>query len=391
MCGPIKLTPSYSSMRTQPPMSDITRRYPQLYALSERLLAAGQLEESNLPLAIAYLDDLELRSLACIGIPSQFNPWETPVFSNVSYPWHLQIIEYLSRTDASAIMLLPGASLSTRAILTLGNEEQQTRFFACFAERPAWTFFAVTEPDIGSDAGAISTELTHSEQGWRLNGTKKLIGGAMLASAGLVFARYQQSQRLVMVFPDETEPALLREPLGTVGLAGAGLTRLTFKDYRVQEDDILGHERRELLQGLNALSLVFERHRPMVAAMALGTTFGLLTALDTRPLPAIARRSVARLWRKYHAIYQQMLTVAEGYSNGQHQHALTSQLKRNATRLVEETACHLPHWLNRDDWLEDRLLRKRYRDSFAFEYMEGTSHIHLLNSFRPPVTQGTSL
>jgi hypothetical protein len=105
----------------------------------------------------------------------------------------------------------------------------------------------------------------------------------------------------------------------------------------------------------------------------------------------MARRSVARLWRKYHVIYQQMLTVAEGYSNGQHQHALTSQLKRNATRLVEETACHLPHWLNHDDWLEDRLLRKRYRDSFAFEYMEGTSNIHLLNSFRPPATQGTSL
>lgn len=372
-------------------MSDITRCYPQLYALSERLLAAGQLAENNLHLATSYLDHPELQSLACIGIPSRFNPWETPAFSNVSYSRHLQIIEYLSRTDASAMMLLPGASLSTRAILTLGDDQQQARFFACFAERPAWTFFAVTEPEIGSDAGAINSELTHSEQGWRLNGTKTLIGGAMLASAGLVFVRYQQSQRLVMVFPEDAEPTLQRNSLGTVGLAGAGLTRLTFKDHCVKEEDILGHGRRELLQGLNSLSLVFERHRPMVAAMALGTTFGLLTALDIRPLPTAARRGVARLWRKYHAIYQQMLTLAEGYSNGQHQHALTSQLKRNATRLVEETACHLPHWLNRNDWLEDRLLRKRYRDSFAFEYMEGTSNVHLLNSFRPPVPQGVNL
>lgn len=371
-------------------MSDITRCYPQLYALSERFLAAGQLAEKNLNQAIAYLDHPELKNLACIGIPSRFNPWETPVFSNVSYTRHLQIIEYLSRTDASAMMLLPGASLSTRALLTLGNEEQQARFFACFAQSPAWTFFAVTEPEIGSDAGAITTELTHGKQGWRLNGTKMLIGGAMLASAGLVFARYQQSQRLVMVFPNETEPTLQREPLGTVGMAGAGLTRLTFNDYPVRQENILGHDRRELLQGLNSLSLVFERHRPMVAAMALGTTFGLLTALDTRPLQSAARRWVGRQWRKYHSVYQQMLTVAEGYSNGQHQHALTSQLKRNSTRLVEETACHLPHWLNRDDWLQDRLLLKRYRDSFSFEYMEGTSNIHLLNSFRPPVPQGIS-
>ncbi|MFJ4389505.1 acyl-CoA dehydrogenase family protein [Pseudomonas soli] len=372
-------------------MSDITRCYPQLHALSERLLAAGQLAESDLQQAIACLDHPELKSIACIGIPSRFNLWETPAFSNVSYSRHLQIIEYLSRTDASAMMLLPGASLSTRAILTLGNEQQQARFFACFDERPAWTFFAVTEADIGSDASAITSELTHSERGWRLNGTKMLIGGAMLASAGLVYARYERSQRLVMVFPEAAEPTLQRDSLATVGLAGAGLTRLTFKEHRIEEEDILGHDRRELLQGLNSLSLVFERHRPMVAAMALGTTFGLLTALSVRPLPTAARRWVARLWRKYRAIYQQMLTLAEGYSNGQHQHALTSQLKRNATRLVEETACLLPHWLNRDDWLEDHLLRKRYRDSFAFEYMEGTSNIHLLNSWRPPVAQGVGL
>ncbi|TWC22890.1 MULTISPECIES: acyl-CoA dehydrogenase family protein [unclassified Pseudomonas] len=372
-------------------MSDITRCYPQLYALSERLLAAGQLAEHNLVQAIAYLDHPELHSLACIGIPSRFNPWETPTFSNVSYSRHLQIIEYLSRTDASAMMLLPGASLSTRAVLTLGDEQQQARFFACFAERPAWTFFAITEPEIGSDASAISTELTRGDQGWRLNGTKMLIGGALLASVGLVFARYQHSRRLVMVFPDDTEPTLQRESLDTVGLAGAGLSRLTFKDHSVKEEDILGHERRELLQGLNALSQVFERHRPMVAAMALGTAFGLLTALDIRLLPTAARRWVGRQWRKYHAIYQQMLTAAEGYSNGRHQYALTSQLKRNATHLVEETACQLPHLLDRDDWLDDRLLRKRYRDSFSFEYMEGTSNVHLLNSFRAPAAQGISL
>lgn len=372
-------------------MSDITRCFPQLLALSERFLAAGQLVEDKLLQAIAFLDHPDLWSIACIGIPSPFNPWETPAFANVSYAQHLQIIEYLSQTDASAMMLLPGASLSTRAILTLGNEQQQARFFACFAERPAWTFFAVTEPDVGSDAGAITTELTHGEQGWRLNGTKMLIGGAMLATAGIVFTRYQSSQRLVMVFPDKAEPTLQRDPLATVGLAGTGLTRLTFKDHRVEEGDILGHERRELLQGLNALSLVFERHRPMVAAMALGTTFGLLTALGSRPLSTAARDWVARQWRNYHAIYQQMLNVAAGYSNGQHQYALTSQLKRNATRLVEETARQLPHWLDRNDWLEDRGLRKRYRDSFAFEYMEGTSNIHQLNSLRAPVAQGVNL
>ena len=286
------------------------------------------------------------------------------------------------------MMMLPGASLSTRAILTLGTERQQARFFACFEHSPAWTFFAVTEPGFGSDATAIACELTQNSQGWWLNGQKMLVGGAMRASAGLVFARYEQTHRLVMVFPEGRTGPLQRELLDTFGLAGAALTRLTMTNLSVKEDDILGHERRGLQQGLNALSKVFERHRPMVAAMALGTTYGLLKALETRPLPATAQHWIACQWRKYHVLFQQMLALAEGYRTGQQQYASTSRLKLSATRLAEETASHLPHWLATEDWLEETFLRKRYRDSFAFEYMEGTSNIHLLNSFRTPEIQG---
>ncbi|UJD92051.1 acyl-CoA dehydrogenase (plasmid) [Rahnella aquatilis] len=369
-------------------MADITKLYPQLNELNAVLTAAGKLSEYNPDHAVTGFDHPELMSIACIGIPSRFNPWETAAFSDVDYSHHLQIIEYLSRTDASAMMMLPGASLSTRAILTLGTEQQQARFFSCFEHSPAWTFFAVTEPGVGSDATAVSCELTQNSQGWWLNGQKMLVGGAMRASAGLVFARYEQTHRLVMVFPQGKTGALQRELLDTFGLAGASLTRLTMTNLHIKEDDILGLGRRGLQQGLNALSKVFERHRPMVAAMALGTTYGLLKALETRPLPVAAKNWLAGQWRKYHALFQQMLTLAQGYHSGQQQYAQTSRLKLSATRLVEETARHLPDWLATQDWLEDTFLRKRYRDSFAFEYMEGTSNIHLLNSFRLPETRG---
>lgn len=109
-------------------MADITKLYPQLNELNAVLTAAGKLSEYNPDHAVTGFDHPELMSIACIGIPSRFNPWETAAFSDVDYSHHLQIIEYLSRTDASAMMMLPGASLSTRAILTLGTEQQQARF-----------------------------------------------------------------------------------------------------------------------------------------------------------------------------------------------------------------------------------------------------------------------
>ncbi|QDX31506.1 acyl-CoA dehydrogenase family protein [Dickeya poaceiphila] len=365
-------------------MADITLLYPQLKELDEHLLAIGDLGEKNRAAALASLSHPELMSIACIGIPAEFNPYRSSIWSDISYEHHLQVIEYLCRSDASAMMMLPGASLSTRAILTLGTHEQQARFFSCFSERPAWTFFAVSEPEKGSDATDVHCELSMQQDSGYINGTKMFIGGALNASVGIVFARYQQSHRLVMIFPDNERHGPQRELLATFGLQGAGLTRLVFDDYPVLRDDILGHQHRGLQQGLNALSLVFERHRPMVAAIALGTTFGLLTRLENYALPKKALRWKTQQWRKYHALYKNMLSVAEGYSLGKRQYAQTSQLKLGATRLVEETAHAVPLWLRRDDWLSDSTLRRKYRDSFAFEYMEGTTNIHLLNSLRPP-------
>ncbi|HHA1787637.1 TPA: acyl-CoA dehydrogenase family protein [Enterobacter ludwigii] len=365
-------------------MADITLLYPQLTELGEHLLSTGNLIEQNRAAALEGLSHPELMKIACIGIPAEFNPCRSSVWSDICYTHHLQVIEYLCRSDASAMMMLPGASLSTRAILTLGTPEQQARFFACFSERPAWTFFAVSEPEKGSDAAEVHCELVMQKDSGSLKGTKMFIGGALNASVGIVFARYQQSHRLVMVFPERQPHRTKRERLETFGLQGAGLSRLEFNHYPVNQDDILGRQNRGLQQGLNALSLVFERHRPMVAAMALGTTFGLLTSMENYALSTRAILWKEQQWRKYHALYQNMLVIAEGYSCGIRQYAQTSQLKLSATRLAEETARHLPHWLSLDNWLSDGTLRRKYRDSFAFEYMEGTTNIHLLTSHRPP-------
>ena len=106
-------------------MADITHDYPQLNELQALLTSAGEISEYNPDQALACFDHPELMSIACIGIPSRFNPWETAAFADVDYSHHLQIIEYLSRADATAMMMLPGASHSTRHTLTLGTERPQ--------------------------------------------------------------------------------------------------------------------------------------------------------------------------------------------------------------------------------------------------------------------------
>lgn len=48
--------------------------------------------------------------------------------------------------------------------------------------------FALTEPDIGSDAAALKTEACRTEGGWLLNGQKRWIGNSTFADV-IVWAR----------------------------------------------------------------------------------------------------------------------------------------------------------------------------------------------------------
>ena len=66
-------------------MADITRYYPQLNELQALLTTAGKISEYKPDQALACFDHPELMSIACIGIPSRFNPWETAAFSDVDY------------------------------------------------------------------------------------------------------------------------------------------------------------------------------------------------------------------------------------------------------------------------------------------------------------------
>ncbi|AXW85652.1 hypothetical protein AU509_11225 [Lonsdalea britannica] len=346
----------------------------------EKFYSAGLMLEDNVQEGVNYIKDDLLLTLSHTGLPDKYNPWRDHAaalpFDMRHFPTYLRVVEYISRSDASCLLSLPGTSLACRAVQMLGNDAQQEHFFSRFLTQPSWTFFAVSEPEIGSDAASITTRLDSSEQGLTLTGSKMFIGGAQIASIGLVFARHGDRTQLIMVEPKQAPAAIAVEPLAAYGLAGAGLSQITFDAFPVQPEHILGFTASPLRQGMNALTQVFEKHRPLVAAMALGTARGFLEALDRENIPETA------LWREYHSLYVRLMEVGEHFQQQRSRVWQTSQIKRQATAFVERVAHRLPHLLPTEQWVNQPGLMKRYRDAFAFEYMEGTSHIQLLNGWR---------
>ena len=343
--------------------------------------------EAN-PAAWARLWEIPaMRAIAYLDVPSRYNPYP---FSSAGlghdacpYHVHLALIEYLSRFDASCLLALPGSSLCTRVILTLGTKAQVENFFVRFASAtvPHWTFFAVTEPSVGSDATSMQAQLSRCARGRSLNATKTLIGSVQQASAGLVLARVQSTQGLclVLVEPTRHRENVTCETLASFGLAGAGLCRLVIRDLPISDDQVIGAERKSLRDGLPALLRVFERHRPMVGAMALGAARGLVSALERA---GVSPRTLVRYKHEHAALCRRMHELALRYEGSHLRGDEASLFKLHATRLAERIARRIPTIVPSAAFLSSPVLRKKYRDAFAFEYMEGTSNMQLLNAYR---------
>jgi alkylation response protein AidB-like acyl-CoA dehydrogenase len=96
------------------------------------------------------------------------------------------VLEELSRADAGVgVTVAVHTSAGTLPILDNGTREQVDRWVPPLAQGHELAAFALTEPESGSDAGALRTS---ARQG-RITGTKQWITNGSYAHAFLVFAR----------------------------------------------------------------------------------------------------------------------------------------------------------------------------------------------------------
>jgi diaminopimelate decarboxylase len=335
----------------------------------------------------ALWSDPLVRALTTIGVPDEHNGFplsETGLgIDHCHYGLHVAMVEMLARFDTNSILSMPGPSLSGGAVLAAGSTTQVDRFFAAYRHGPQGTFFAVTEPDAGSDASNGSVRISDGPNGLRLSGRKTLIGGAKRADIGLVFGRLERTGRpvLAMIAPAEAPDCITIERLATTGLRGADLCQLTFTDFPVAPEMILGGSTDgtgSLRDGFTSINGVFERNRPMVAALALGTGRGILDRLEAKPGLA-GRFSDLRV--RHAALLRQLARVVAAQEAGRPRLHDIGRVKMQAVafadRVVETAFANAPA-----EVLADPCLTRRCRDAKAFEYMEGTTHIQLLNAYR---------
>ena len=175
--------------------------------------------------------------------------------------------EMLATTNTEAETALALQGLGAYPILQSGTDVTRDRWIPGVASGDVVPAFALSEPDAGSDAGALSLEARPDGDGWTLHGTKTWISNAPDADVYSVFARTTAGTgaRGVSAFAVAGDaPGLTGERLDM--LAPHALGTLHFDGVRVSTDDLLG----EVDRGFGVAMRTLDLFRPSVGAFGVG-------------------------------------------------------------------------------------------------------------------------
>ncbi|HVL82447.1 MAG TPA: acyl-CoA dehydrogenase family protein [Actinomycetota bacterium] len=183
-------------------------------------------------------------------------------------------IEEIARVCASS-SLIPGVNkLGSMPILIAGSEEQRTRYLGEVARGEAMVSYCLTEPESGSDAGAMKTTARRTGDGWVLNGTKRFITNAGISRYYIVYAKTNPDAgtRGISAFVVHADdPGFeVGKHEEKMGIRGSTTAEVIFTECAIPADRLIGEEG----QGFKIAMQALDQTRLTIGAQAVGIAQG---------------------------------------------------------------------------------------------------------------------
>jgi alkylation response protein AidB-like acyl-CoA dehydrogenase len=152
------------------------------------------------------------------------------------------IHEEVGRGCSSVRSLLTVHSMVAAAIHRWGTAGQREQWLPRLCTGEVLGAFCLTEPEAGSDTGAISTRAVRRRGRWILDGHKKWITGGQIAGLFLVFAQGESGMAAFLVPRDAAGVEVV--PIhGVLGTRGSMLAEIRMSDVDAGPDALVGPER----------------------------------------------------------------------------------------------------------------------------------------------------
>jgi acyl-CoA dehydrogenase len=183
-------------------------------------------------------------------------------------------VEELAKASAAVALILMVQELGTLPIQLFGSDELKERLLPDCASGEKSPAFCLSEPDAGSDPGAMRTTAVQDGSDWVINGTKNWITNAGVADFYVVFAVTDRENRRISAFVVEKDTEGFSVPKfeHKMGIHGSPTGQPVFEDVRVPAENVIGEAGRGMSVALGTL----ERTRLGAGAQAVGIAQGAI-------------------------------------------------------------------------------------------------------------------
>jgi alkylation response protein AidB-like acyl-CoA dehydrogenase len=303
---------------------------------------------------------------------------------------YLVALEEIAAVDASvAVAMSVHNSLPIQMIMRYGSDAQKAQYLPAMASGALLGAFALSEPDAGSDAAAMTTQAERDGTGWVLDGTKAWVTSGNDAGVVLAMARTdkpgeRRGARGISAFI--VTPDLPGFRVGKkedkLGLRASATVQLIFDRMRVPADRLLGQEGKGFVYAMQSL----DNGRLGVAAQAIGIS---RAALEHSTRYAAERRQFGKPIKEFEAIQFKLANMATrvtaarallyAAASAKDRGEPITQFSSMSKLFASETAM----WVTTEaiqifggyGYMKEYPVERLFRDAKVTEIYEGTSEI----------------
>ncbi|PWE54929.1 acyl-CoA dehydrogenase [Metarhizobium album] len=242
-------------------LAETVRRF-----VRERLMPAeAQVEDENaIPQGI--IDDMRSMGLFGMSIPEPYGGLGLTMEEEA-----LVALELGYTSPAFRSVIGTNNGIGAQGIILDGTDAQKSYWLPRMASGEVVGSFALTEPDVGSDAASVKTTAVKDGDSYVLNGTKRYITNAPVADVFTVMARTGAAGAAgvsAFIVPADS-PGLSLGPVDKkMGQRGTRTCDVMFDNCRIPSDALIGGREG---QGFKTAMKVLNRGRLHIAAVCTGT------------------------------------------------------------------------------------------------------------------------
>lgn len=353
--------------------------------VNERLIPAEQQVDREDRIPDLILAEMQELGLYGITIPTEYGGL------GLSAEETVQVFFELCRA-APAFRSVTGINngLGSSSILYDGNDEQREAYVRRLASGDLIASFCLTEPDSGSDAGALTTTARRDGDHYVLNGTKRYITNAPQAGIFIVMARTDPSKPgaagvSAFIVERDTPGLSVAAPDRKMGQKGAHLADVIFDECRIPATALIGKEG----QGFKVAMRALDRGRIHIAAMCVGISErlieeGLTYALERpqfgKPIAEfqLVQAMLADSKAEVYAARCMVLDAARRLDRGEKISVEASCAKMFASEMCCRVADRTVQIHGGAGYISECAAERLYRDVRVFRLYEGTTQIQQL-------------